>query len=326
MNIVVTGSLGHISKPLTKRLLKEGHSVTVISSTPERKGEIEQLGAKAAIGSIYDVEFLLQIFSRQEGAYCMLPPFNFFEDPDLNYKKEALHIATNYSQAIQKAGLKKVVHLSSVGAEKDTGTGLLVFHNIVERIFKELPDDIALTHIRPVSFDYNLYQFMEMIKGEGFLAGFLGKFFTLRYYGLSGLLKGYSGIMLSNYGADDTIPWVSTLDIASAIAEEFELHRSARHIRYVASEELTCQQVATILGRAIGKPYLKWVLISDKQMTNAIKQIGAKEEIAKEVTEMNAIMHDGSLFEDYYRHRPTTMGNVKIEDFAKEFATVYNQK
>lgn len=323
MKIVLTGSLGHISKPLAIQLIENGHLVTVISSTDERKKEIEQLGANAAIGNIQDLDFLIQTFSGQDAIYCMLPPFYFFGDPHLDYKKEALQIATNYSQAIQQAGIKKVVHLSSVGAEKDKGTGLLVFHNIVENVFKKLSEDIAITHIRPVSFDYNLYQFMDMVKGKGFLAGFLGKMITLRYYGLGGLLKGYSGIILSNYGANDKIPWVSPLDIASAISEELESKKSGRKIRYVASEELTCQEVATILGRAIGKPYLKWVVISDKQMTNAVKQMGAREDIAKEATEMNVIMHDGSLFEDYYRNRPDRMGKVKMKDFAKEFALKY---
>ena len=31
MKIVVTGSLGHISKPLTEELIKKGHSVTIVS-------------------------------------------------------------------------------------------------------------------------------------------------------------------------------------------------------------------------------------------------------------------------------------------------------
>ena len=267
--------------------------------------------------------FLIQTFSGQDAVYCLLPPFNFFGDHHLDYKKEALQIATNYSKAIQRAGIKKVIHLSSVGAEKDKGTGLLVFHNIVENVFKKLSEDIAIMYIRPVSFDYNQYQFMDMVKGKGFLAGFLGKMFTLRYYGLGGLLKGYSGIILSNYGANDKIPWVSTLDIASAISEEMESKISGRKIRYVSSEELTCQEVATILGRVIGKTYLKWIVISDKQMTNVMKQIGARDDIAREATEMNVIMHDGSLFKDYYRNRPGRMGKVKMNDFAKEFALKY---
>jgi uncharacterized protein YbjT (DUF2867 family) len=58
MKITITGSLGNISKPLTKELVQKGHTVTVISSNAERQKEIEALGAKAAIGSMGDVNFL----------------------------------------------------------------------------------------------------------------------------------------------------------------------------------------------------------------------------------------------------------------------------
>lgn len=323
MNIVVTGSIGHISKPLIIQLVKEGHFVNVISRDPERKKEIESLGANASIGSIKDLSFLKIAFAGKDAAYCMIPPFPYFDDPNLDYKKSAIEIAKNYSAAIKDSGVKKVIHLSSVGAEKNSGTGLLVFHHLVEEEFKKLPEEVSLVHIRPVSFYYNLYQFSEMIKGEGFLAGFLGKLFTLRYYGVKGLWRGYSGIILSNYGNKDSIPWVSTKDIALAIAEEMNLQSTERKVRYVASEELICREVATIIGKSIGKPFLKWVLISDKQMISAIKKLGASAEIARELTEMNASMHNGSLFEDYYKNKPEKMGEIKMWQFAKSFAANY---
>lgn len=46
MKITITGSLGHIGRPLTNGLVQKGHAVTVISSNPERQKEIEALGAK----------------------------------------------------------------------------------------------------------------------------------------------------------------------------------------------------------------------------------------------------------------------------------------
>ncbi len=46
MKIILTGSLGNISKPLTKYLVGKGNTVTVISSKAERQKEIEALGAK----------------------------------------------------------------------------------------------------------------------------------------------------------------------------------------------------------------------------------------------------------------------------------------
>ena len=71
MNIVLTGSLGHISKPLTKILIEKGHSVTVISSKEERQKDIESLGAKAAIGTMEDVEFLTKTFTGADIVYLM---------------------------------------------------------------------------------------------------------------------------------------------------------------------------------------------------------------------------------------------------------------
>ncbi len=43
MKIVVTGSLGNISKPLTQELIQKGHTVTVISSKAERQKDIEAI-------------------------------------------------------------------------------------------------------------------------------------------------------------------------------------------------------------------------------------------------------------------------------------------
>lgn len=323
MKIAITGSLGNISKPLVLELVQKGHAVTVISSQPERKKEIEALGAEAAIGKIQDLSFLKKTFEGHDAVYCMLPPFNFFGG-EIDYKNEARQIAANYREAIRHAGVKKVVHLSSIGAEKEHGTGLLEFHYIAEQALKQLPDEVSLTHIRPVNFDYNLCQFMDMIKGNGFLKGFIGKMLYLRHYGIGGLLKGHSGLILSNYGANDMIAWVSPKDIAAAIAEELESTSFARKVRYVASEELTCQQVAQLIGEAIGKPYLKWVLISDKQMTDAVKQIGASDQVAQDLAQMNKVTHDGSLFEDYYRNRPV-FGKTKMKDFAVEFAERYRK-
>jgi uncharacterized protein YbjT (DUF2867 family) len=327
MKIIVTGSLGNISKPLTIELVKKGHQVTVVTSNHEKKKEIEALGAIAAVGSIEDVPFLTKIFTGADAVYTMMPPFNskFAEVPNFNPREEARRLCINYVNAIKASGVKKVVHLSSVGADKEKGSGLLGFHFHGEQTLKQLPADVSITFMRPVGFYYNLYDFMDIVKGQGFLKGFVGKIMTLRFYGLAGLLHGKNGLILSNYGGDDKMPWVSPIDIATAISEELVVPSSGIKIRYVASEELTCNQIARTIGEAIGKPYLKWGTISDKQMMSGLKQFNVPEDAAADITEMNAAQHSGSLFEDYYRNAPAVMGKVKMKDFAKEFAARYYQ-
>ena len=74
MKIIVTGSLGRISQPLTKELAQKGHTITVISSNPEKQKDIEALSATAAIGSLEDVDFLTATFTGADAVYCMVPP------------------------------------------------------------------------------------------------------------------------------------------------------------------------------------------------------------------------------------------------------------
>jgi len=57
MEIVLTGSLGHISKPLATALIAKGHGVTVVTRSNGRIPEIGKLGAKAAVGSVEDGRF-----------------------------------------------------------------------------------------------------------------------------------------------------------------------------------------------------------------------------------------------------------------------------
>ena len=300
MNIVLTGSLGHISKPLTQILVKKEHSVTVISSKAERQKDIEALGAKIAVGTMEDVDFLTKTFTGADIVYLMeaLGAGSFF-DHNLDYMATINKIANNYKQAVQQSGVKNVVHLSSIGAHTDKGNGMLAFHYNVENILKQLPDDVSIKFMRPVGFYINMFAFIPTIKSQN--------------------------AIVQNYGGDEKEPWVSPLDIAAVIAEEIEKTFNGREIRYIASDEVSPNEVAKILGEAIGKPDLEWKEIPDEQILNGMKAAGMNPEIAKGLVEMNAGRRNDVLYEDYNQHKPT-LGKVKLKDFAKEFAVVYNQK
>ncbi|AMR27587.1 hypothetical protein A0257_11080 [Hymenobacter psoromatis] len=69
MKIIVTGSLGNISQPLTTELVHQGHAVTVISCQPDRQPAIAALGATAAIGSLHDAPFLAATFAGADAVY-----------------------------------------------------------------------------------------------------------------------------------------------------------------------------------------------------------------------------------------------------------------
>jgi uncharacterized protein YbjT (DUF2867 family) len=299
MKITVTGSLGHIGKPLVQDLIQNGHIVTVISSDAKKLNEIETLAAKAAIGKLEDADFLGATFRGADAVFAMEPPVDFF-DSRLDITAYYSKLGHNFVQAIRQSGVKRVVHLSSIGGHMDKGNGVLHFHHLVESILKQLSSDVALTHIRPLAFYYNLEGMIPVIKNAGLIA--------------------------ANYGGDDTIGWVSRIDVATAVAEELSSPTVIQKIRYVVSDELTCAETARILGPAIGQPDLKWIVITDQEMQSRLKEAGMAPQLAAGLVEMNAAMHNGKLFEDYHQHKPRAFGKVKMTDYAVEFAKVYNNK
>ncbi|MBS1564168.1 MAG: NAD-dependent dehydratase, partial [Bacteroidetes bacterium] len=171
------------------------------------------------------------------------------------------------------------------------------------------------------SFYTNFYQSIDLIKGKGLM----GKLLTLRYSGLWALLTGKTGLLMGNYGGDDRIIFVSPKDIADAVAEELVLMPAQNTIRYAGSEELTCNEAARIIGTAVGKPWLKWVLLSDKAMLQGLKMAKVPEKLAETLVEMQAATHSGKPLENFHRNNPK-MGKIKLAEFAEEFARAYHQK
>lgn len=151
--------------------------------------------------------------------------------------------------------------------------------------------------MRPGGFYYNMFAYIPTIKSQG--------------------------IIVQNYGGDEKEPWVSPADIAATIAEEIELPFEGRKVRYIASDEVSPNEVATILGQAINKPDLKWVTIPDEQMLNGMIAAGMNPGIAKGLVEMNAGRRSGVLYEDYYLHRPN-LSKTKLIEFANDFAKAFN--
>lgn len=329
MKIVLTGSLGNISKPLAQDLIAKGHSVTVISSNPAKEKEIIALGANPAIGKLEDCDFLTRTFIGADIVYCMEPPVDQSRLFDPQYKLRDMfaqtdQIVRNYKKAIEQSGVKKVVHLSSIGAHTNQGNGILKFHYDAEKTLSELSDDVSIKTMRPVGFYYNLLANAQMIKQLS--KGFVGILMSLRYYGLGGLLSGKRGVILSNVGEDDVNLMVSPKDIAKVIAEEMEQPFTGRSFRYIASEELTCNEVASVLGKEIGKPYLRWGRISDKQLLKAMTGMKMNRDFALGFVEMQASGRgkNCALYADYYKHRPV-LSTTKLTEYASEFAKVYQK-
>lgn len=292
MKIIITGSLGNIGKPLCWELISKGHSVTVISSNPGKRNAIQALGAMAAIGSLSDARFLTASFTGADAVFCMIPPSYAAPDQIAYYQG----MGENYREAILETGVKRVVHLSSCGAHLPAGTGFITGSYRVEQILNSIRD-IRLTHIRPTYFYYNLLPFIPMIKSMGFIGAV--------------------------YGGNDQIALVAPEDIAVAVTEELVKGNDIMPVRYVGSDNRSCNEIAAVIGKAIGRPDLKWMNMPKDDVRNNLLKNGLPEEYAGQLVELGEAIHTGKILEDYDWHIPE-LGKVKLEEYAASFAQIFN--
>ncbi|MCF8449174.1 MAG: NAD(P)H-binding protein [Taibaiella sp.] len=293
MKYVITGSIGHISKPLAQQLIHAGHEVTIVSSNPARTGAIEALGAKAAIGSVADTAFLTNTFTGADAVYTMVPP----TWEAANWKEHIHGIGRNYANAIKASGVKKVVNLSSIGAHMPDGCGPVSGLYGVESELDKL-EGVDVLHLRPGYFYHNLLANIGMIKHMGIIGG--------------------------NFGENTRMVLAHPNDIAVAAAEEL-LHPAftGKTARYIASDERTTTDIAKVLGNAIGKPELPWVNFKNEDALGGMLQAGLSQEVAANYVEMGAAMASGEMSSDY-ETKKITLSPTRLETFAGEFAAAYN--
>lgn len=289
MKIIISGSLGNIGKPLTNQLVAAGHEVTVISSSADKKEAIEKTGAKAAIGSVSDAAFLAATFSGADAIFAMTPP----NLGGSNVISNTVEAGKAFASAIQEAAVKRVVMLSSIGADLPDGTGPIKGLYQIEGLYDQL-ENTAVTFLRAGFFFTNLYNDVPMIKG--------------------------AGIIGANYPANAKMPLVHPEDIAAAAVEELQKQPTGKNIRYIVSDVRTPSEIAKAIGTAIDKTDLPWVEFTDEQSLQGMTQAGLPEEIAHLYTEMGTGLRSGKIAADFLKGNFPVDGKIKLEDFAKEFA------
>jgi len=295
MKYVLTGSTGNITKPLAEQLIAAGHDVTIISNSESRKGEIERLGAKAVFGNLLDAAFLTQAFSGADAVYLMIPP-TFTVSDWLGFQKE---VAESFITAIKQSEVKNIVQLSSIGAHMGTGAGPIDGLAYLEKRLESL-ERINVVKLRPSYFFTNFFTLIDMVK--------------------------HAGILGSNMGSgDEKLILTHPKDIADAAAKNLlALDFKAQSIQYVSSDIATYSEIVSALGSAIGKPELPWIAFSEEDTLQGMLQSGLPEIFAKGYVQMGKSIREGLIQEDYFNRKEQPHGQVKLEDFAKEFASVYN--
>ena len=289
---VITGSIGHISKPIIEGLVKAGNTVRVITSNSERTADIEKLGAKALVGKVQDAVFITNAFKGADVVYTMIPPIWQTN----NWRASQNEVAKVYTDAIKANNIKHVVNLSSIGAHVGNGVGPVDGVHDLEQLLNAIPG-LNVKHLRPSFFFYNFFAQIGLIK--------------------------QAGIMGANYGDGEKVFLVHTRDIAAVALEELlNLTFTGNSVRYIISDERSGKEIAEVLGKAINKN-LNWAVFTDEQQKQGMLQAGLSETHAEGYTTMGKALREGIMQQDARKNKPA-LSSTKLEDFAVEFAAAFN--
>jgi uncharacterized protein YbjT (DUF2867 family) len=291
-NYVITGSTGHISRPIIEGLVRGGDYVSVISSSEERRAEIESLGAKALVGNVEDPLFVSQAFEGADVVYTMIPPLWTTTD----WHASRNRIGENYAEALRANKIRHVVNLSSIGADVGKGTGPVDSDHDVEQMLNRI-EGLAVRHLRPAYFFYNFLTQIPLIQEAGFMA--------------------------SNFGDGEKLFLVHTRDVASAALEELtQLSFTGSSARYIIGDERSGQEIADVIGGAINRS-LHWVTFTDEEEEAGLIAAGLHKTHAEGYAKMGRAIRQG-IMQRHARQTPLTFMPTKLENFATEFALAFN--
>lgn len=161
---VVAGVTGNTGSVVARRLVAAGHQVRGL--TRQANAQVPD-GVEPIVAALDDADALRRAFEGAEGAYLLCPPDLADPDPIGLYERTATAGAT----AARAAGLRRLVLLSSQGAQLSAGTGPVRGLYEAERILSDAALDVVM--LRPAFFMDNWRGMVAPARDDGGLPTFL---------------------------------------------------------------------------------------------------------------------------------------------------------
>ena len=290
----ITGASGNTGGVVAERLLAHGEKVRVIGRHAGHLERFTSRGAEAFIADATDAAALAKAFAGASAVYAMVPPNISAADVPAYQGK----VADALTDALAAAAVPKVVVLSSYGADKPGKTGPVTgLHRLEEKLNGVARLDAV--YLRAGYFMENLLAQVGVIRGFGMMAG------PVR--------------------ADVPLPLIATRDIGAAAADLLlKADFTGRHPRELQGQrDVTYAEVASIVGKAIGKPGLSYSQLPPEQLKPALLQMGMSGSMADNLLEMAEAINSGYMTplepRSASNSTPTSIETFIAEDFVPRF-------
>ena len=244
---VVTGATGNTGRVVANHLLDQGKKVRVIGRSAERLQSFVARGAEAFVADLSDQAAVKQAFAGANAVYAMIPPD--VASPD--FRAEQRRVTAAIAAALEQAGIEHAVTLSSIGADKESGTGPVVGL----REWEEALNRIAGLNVVHLRAGY----FMENTLGQVGAIRAMGK--------TAGPLRG-----------DLNLPMIATKDIGNAAADLLlALDFKGKQTRELLGQrDFSMNEATSIIGKAIEKPDLEYAQLPDAMMQPIFVQMACR--------------------------------------------------
>jgi uncharacterized protein YbjT (DUF2867 family) len=219
----IMGITGRVGGAIAENLLAQREQIRAIVRNAKKAALWKDRGAEIALADFDDPNALASAFEGADGVFLMLPP-DFAPAPGF---PETRKILASYHAALSKAVPKKAVYLSSIGAEQNSGLGLITSSHLLEQTLGDLP--IAHGFLRPGWFMENHGWDVTTAQSEG---------------------KIFSNL----YPLDRKFSLVATADIGKAGADVLRQDwTGTRHIEVAGPEQYSPNDIARALSGALGR-------------------------------------------------------------------------
>jgi NAD(P)H dehydrogenase (quinone) len=218
----ITGITGQVGGEVARNLLAAHQIVRGVARDVSKCKAWADRGGQLVSADINNAAALTTAFKDVDGAFVLVPP-NFDPSPDFS---EAQAVAATLSSAIVAARPRRVVYLSTIGAQA-THSNLLTQHTIIEQELRKLPT--AITFLRPAWFMENSSWDVVPAK-NGAIQSFLQPL-------------------------DKPVPMVATADIGRVAAELLqELWDGHRVIELEGPQRVTPKEIAATFADLLSRP------------------------------------------------------------------------
>jgi uncharacterized protein YbjT (DUF2867 family) len=293
MLVTVMGATGKTGKAVSERLLAAGVQVRALGRSADKLAPLQKAGAQPVAADATKAADLTAAFRGADAVYALVPPN--LTTPDILAHYEQVNGAL--AAAVAESGVKRVVYLSSIGADRVAGTGPVVGLHRGEQKLKALPG-LDLLVLRPGYFYENHFGAIGLVKSQGVNGGATNP--------------------------DVPVTMIASRDIGeiaakALVAKDF----SGVTVRDLfGPRDLTMSECTRILGSKIGKPDLPFVQFPDEGVVGGLKSAGFSESLARAFVEMSHALNSGVMKATQPR-APGNTGTTTFESFADIWAQVY---